>query len=383
MKIFSIAYYTIVKNFRDRKSISLTLFFPILLILILGTALNSAYSPRTLDKINVAYVNVDNAAISKQFDAFLNKNNIKALLNITKSETYESGIKLMTDSKVQILIYIKSNFSEDISKGKKAVIEVYESKSKGLSASVVKSIVESFVNGSNTMEAVYKMGTGAGANNQRFIESKSITDLPITTKGNIPRAIDYYAVTMLAMTLMYGTLFASYAMAEDKLEKTYIRIKSSPIKAYINYLGKTLGTIVTLMLEVIILIIFTKYAYHVNWGSNIPLILFLASLFSIFVTGLGIMAYAVTNNARIAGTLLNVLTVSLTFVSGGYSKINASGSMFDKLVFFAPNKMFQTAMFNTIYGGSINQTQTCIIGLIVATMIVFLIAVSFGRRVLD
>ena len=72
MKIINIAYYSILRNFRDKRSISLTLLFPVLLILILGTALNSAYSPRNMDKISVAYVNMDNGAISKRFDAFLN-----------------------------------------------------------------------------------------------------------------------------------------------------------------------------------------------------------------------------------------------------------------------------------------------------------------------
>ncbi len=381
MKIFHIAYYTMIRNFRDKKSILLTLGLPILLILIIGTALNSADSPKTLDKISVAYVNEDKGAISKEFDAFLNIDDIKYFIDVREEKSYEDGIKLINEKKVEALIYIKNDFSGSISNEKKAVIEVYESPLNELHVSVVKSIVESFINRVNTMEVMYKMN--ADLSNQKFIQDKSIMDMPITAKGNIPRAIDYYAVTMLAVSLMYGTLFASYAMAEDKFENTYIRIKSSPTKAYINYLGKTLGTIATLLLEAILLIVFTKYAYHVNWGSNIPMVLFLSSLFSVFVTGLGIMAYVITNDEKKSGTFLNILTVFLTFISGGYVKINFNGIIFDKLVAFVPNKMFQTAMFNTIYDGSMHQTQACIIGLIVITVMIFFIVAGFGRRVLD
>jgi len=381
MKIFHIAYCTMLKSFRDRKSIILTLVLPALLIFILGTALSGIDSPRSLDKISVAYVDEDHGEISKEFDALLNADDIKNLIHIKEVTSYEDGIELMNNKKVQMLIYIKSNFSDSIEKGKKAAINVYENDSKGLHSIVVKSIVEGFISNANTIEVIHKIGTEQKA--QTFVHSKSIIDIPITTKGNIPGAIDYYAVTMLAMTLMYGTLNASYSMAEDKFENTYIRIKSSPTKAYINYLGKTLGTIATLLLEAIILIVFTKYVYHVNWGSNIPMILFLCSLFSIFATGLGIMSYAVINDAKKSEGLLNILVVFFTFISGGYVKIGSPGGIFDKLVVFAPNKMFQTSMFNTIYDGPINQTQTSIIGLIFITAMVFLIAVSFGRRALD
>ena len=48
--------------------------------------------------------------------------------------------------------------------------------------------------------------------------------------------MDYYAITMLALTLMYGALYGSFGMAEDIEEKTVIRIKSSPTKEYENYI---------------------------------------------------------------------------------------------------------------------------------------------------
>lgn len=376
MKIFNIAYYNVLRNFRDRKSISLTLFFPVLLILILGTALNNVYGPKTIDRINVAYVNEDRGEMSKQFDTFLKISSIQKWLKVTRVNSYDKGMKLIKDKKDETLIYIKANYSKEISLGEKANIEVYQNQINELHVAAVKSIVDSFINGANTMETVAKMG----AVNQSYIDSENIKDMPITTNGNIPRAIDYYAVTMLAMTLMYGTLFASYAMAEDKAENTYIRIKASPIKPYINYMGKTLGTFVTLALEAAILILFTNIVYHVNWGTNMPMILLLSGLFAIFATALGIFAYSIFNNSRKAAALLNIITVFFTFVSGGYAKIGNAGSAFDKLASFVPNKMFHTAMFNTIYGGSISQTQTCIVGLIGITVVLFIIASVFGRR---
>lgn len=376
MKVLTIAYYTIKRNFRDRKSISLTLLFPIMLILILGTALNSAYSPKKISKINVAYKSEDPGAFSNNFMAFLKSKDIKGLLQIKDVKTYDAGIKLVNAKDASALIYIPKNYSEDVYNDKKAFVQVYQSEDNALNSTIVKNIVDSFINGAKTIGVLNKMGVS----NPSYGVYKNIVDKPITTTGTIPRAIDYYAVTMLALTLMYGALYGSFGMAEDKTEKTYIRIKSSPTKPYINYIGKTLGAIVTLILQMVILVLFTKYAFHANWGPNMGMIFFLGTLFSVFAVSLGIMAYAVTNDAMRASGIINILVVFFTFISGGYAKLNADGTWFEKFSYISPNKLFQTATFNNIYGGAGSQTQLCILALIGLTVIMFIIASVAGRR---
>jgi ABC-2 type transport system permease protein len=381
MKILNIAYYTILRNFRDKRSTSLTLLFPILLILILGSALSKLYEPDNLSKISAIYVNEDRGQMSAQFDKFLQIKDVKNLVEVTQENDYDKGISLVKNKKASTMIYIPRDYTAKIMSGKKGDIKVYLDKEDLQTTAIITNLLGGFTSEGNTILAISHMGAALASNPQKDVSV--IKDMPMTKEGNIPRAIDYYAVTMLAMTLMYGTLFASFSMAEDKDVKTYIRIKSSPTRDFENYIGKTLGTITTLMLEVIILIAFTKLVYHVNWGTNIPEIIGLGFLFSCFATGLGIFAYAITNNAMRSSAVLNVLTFCLTFVGGGYAKIKDTGSAFDKIAFFAPNKMFQTAVFNTIYGGPISETQSCIIGIVGITVVLFIIASTVGRKVLN
>lgn len=379
MKILNIAYYTILRNLRDKRSLALTLLFPIFLILILGSALSKIYSPGTISKITTAYINEDRGEMGKQFENFLNRKEIKDLLEIKKVASYDDGIKLIKANNAEELIYIPSDYSSNVAVGKKSEIKVYQNINDPVDSSIIRNIIDSFTNGANTMVAIYKMGSIA----KGYSSGDMIKDMPMSENGNVPRAIDYYAVTMIGMTLMYGTLYASFGMAEDKYTNTYIRIKSSPTRDYENFIGKTLGTIATLVLEVLIIIGFTKFVYHVNWGTNIPMVIFLSVLFSIFATGLGIFAYSVTNSTTRASALLNILALCLTFVSGGYAKIPYTGSTFDKIVSFVPNKMFQTSVFNTIYGGPVSETHTCIIGLIGITIVLFAISSTVGRRTLN
>lgn len=378
MKIINIAYYMIIRNFRDRKSLALTVLFPILLILILGTALSKIYSPGTLERVKVAFVSEDKGALSAEFSAFLNKSEIKELLDVQTTGSYRAGMELVKTKQVEALIYIDKTYTSAAMSGGKAKIQIFEEGTDKVNASILQNLVDSFSNGANTIMARRDMGASG-----QYVNTDMIKSMPITEKGNVPKAIDYYAVTMLAMILMYGTMYACFGMAEDKDTKTYIRIKSSPTKDYENFIGKTLGIMLTLIIQVVIIIVFTKVAYHVNWGTNIGMVLLLSLIFSAFATALGIFAYAVTSNTARASGILNILAVVLTFISGGYAKIADTGSMLNKVAAYVPNKMFQTAMFNTIYGGSIAETRSCILELIAITAVLFIIASTAGRKVLN
>jgi hypothetical protein len=113
------------------------------------------------------------------------------------------------------------------------------------------------------------------------------------------------------------------------------------------------------------------------------MVFLLASLFSILTTSLGIMAYAITNDPGRASGVINILAVFFTFISGGYAKINADGTWFEKFSYISPNKLFQTATFNTIYGGPSSQTNLCILAIIGLTIIMFIVATVVGRRSYD
>lgn len=379
MKILYIAYYTVLRNFRDKRSQSLTLLFPILLILILGSALKFAYEPSNISRIKVAYYSKVQNDVSNHFESFLESKGIKDIIQIEPAANYEQGIKLLKDKKVSSFIYIPVSNGNNSAVTKKPSIEVYQNEGDALNASIIRNVLNSYVNGANTVFVLYSMG----AKNINYKVYENIKEMPITTKGTVPRAIDYYAVTMLALTLMYGALFGSFSMSEDIKGKTYIRIKSSPTSPYTNYLGKTLGTIVTLIIQMCILVMFTKYVYHANWGSNLGMIFFLGVIFSVLTTALGIMAFALTNDATRASGVINILVVFFTFISGGYAKINADGTWFEKFSYISPNKLFQTAVFNTIYGGPSGQTNLCIAALIGLIVIMFTVSSIAGRRNFD
>ena len=128
------------------------------------------------------------------------------------------------------------------------------------------------------------------------------------------------------------------------------------------------------------LIIFTKYVYKVNWGDNPLEIIFIAFSLSVFSISMGLMATMVMKNKDIANAVLQVVIPVMTFVSGGYMKLDSDNNIFTTIQYFLPSRLGQTAFFNSIYNGYSNQIFSSIAVIWIGTIIMGLISVVFGRR---
>lgn len=376
MKILVIAYNTVKRNFRDLKTLSLTLLFPIVLILILGTALSSQYSPSNMKKIKVAYLNEDKGDISKRFNELLENEKIKEYVEVDIVKSSEEGKKLVEDNKVNSFILIEKDFTEKIIKGETSKIKVYSKKTGSFNSMVVRNIVDSFADGFNTVKAINSI-------TEKFSEYKTfenIKEMPISAKGNIPRAIDYYAVTMLVMILMYDTISSAVLAGEDIYEAIGSRVKCTPVKFYELFLGKLLGLIAYFFLKALMIIYFAKYVYGVNWGENMPVILFITFSLSVFSTSFGIMTSFFAKDEKRAVNFLNSIVPVFTFLSGGYTKFSYFGSL-EKIIFFIPNKLGHEAFFNIIYNGSVKIASKAVLTLWIMSTIMFVLSAIKGRRV--
>lgn len=381
MNILHVAYYTVLRNLRDRKSMAMMLLMPIITILILGSALSSTYAVSDVGKTPVAYLNKDRGEGSKYFDEFLKNDEIEKMLSVKEVQTLEEGKNLISNNKVNGLIVINEDYSDLLSAGNKGTIEVYTGK-KGFRVSFIQNIIDSFINGANTVTAVQSLGS----TNVNYTREDNIEEMPITTEGKVPRAIDYYAITMLVMILMYGAQYGCHGMGEDYMEENGKRIRVTPIKPYEHFIGKTIGTVFTIECQAIVLIFFTKFVYKANFGPNIPAIIFISFTLATFSTGLGAMLTMVTGDRSKASSILSLAIPVLTFISGGYAKIEAGNSLFSKIMYISPNYLAQSAMFNSIYGEPVTSniqllsSTQCIMLLWILTAIAFLAASVFGRR---
>jgi ABC-2 type transport system permease protein len=379
MNILNIAWYTFLRNLRDVKSLLNMILLPVILILILGNALASAFHVGDVGKTKTAYLDNDRGAISGEFEKFLDMDEIKGILEVTRVETYEEGRRLVSEGKVSAFIVIEDGFTANAHSGSKSTIKVYKDKNNTFRASIVDNIVEGFTDGANTMLAMSAIGGGMDG-----IERKAVIErIPLSAKGKIPSAMDYYGVTMLVLITMYGSLYSLHGVFEDYLEGMRNRLLSAPVRLSSHFAGKIVGTVFTIYIQILALILFTKVAYGVNWGDNTGQILFIAFTLSFFAVTMGLMIAMLLKQKNIANAAAMTVIPVMTFVSGGYVRIVSDSKFYTIIKSIMPSSLGHTAFFNSIYGEFAGQTVSSLAILWGMILVMGIVSVIAGRRRLN
>lgn len=374
MNVINIAYYTFLRNMRDYRMYLFLILLPIVLIVILGNTLEHDFSPEDLDKVTVFYLNEDTGFVGESFNKFLESEEVRELLEITSIEQYSKGVKQVDDSKVEAFIYIPKKSSDLVKEGKNAEVQV---KSNNLHTIVV-GLVANYINNwnSNILISDITVGERSTENNKDY---SNIQDVSITSNGQMPRAIDYYAVQTLLQALLIGALYGVYTVNEDKDLNTYIRLKTAPVKPIELLIGKAISNVGILFLQGVIVVLFSKHVYNANWGGSMAVNFITILIFSILVIGIGMMVGNMIKSSVVSLLVLWGIMIFFSMTAGAFMKLN-QGSIFEKLGRLSPNYYAKTAIFNNIYNGSQYEMYLSILILTLIATGVFSTALIMGRR---
>ena len=386
MKLWKIAYTTFLRKSRDKQELLTSILLPLVLILILGSALQGNFTSQTLGNIPVGFYTEDEGPGRESFEEFLEHEEIREWLNIIPVSDYEEGVKMVNDLDLLALISLPPDFSERISQGLEAEIEVLDAGVSELYPSIVNSIVRSYVQGGNLYFAV---GSGPGqwmGNGNPGEGTEGATEVQLiernTFRGdNEPiRGIDYYAVTMLVMFVMWGIFSGSQSLTEDLFTPMKIRINTAPVSRLNYFIGKNFGVLGTFIVQILTIILFTKYAYGVNWGENILPIIGISLLLSFVAISLGLAVALISPSENASTSIINGFVVVATYIAGGFFPINHGEGILSLVRNFSPNYHAQRGIFHFLYGTEPGALTESILWLLGITLFAFVISLIFGRR---
>ncbi|MCY9555719.1 ABC transporter permease, partial [Paenibacillus apiarius] len=354
MNILFQMFYAVKRMIMNPKAILINLLTYAIIILILGSVFGSTYDiQKSLGKVTIAYANLDSGRYGAIFDAVLHSNDVTQLAELKPVTSLDDGKVLMNKDEADAIIYIPDNFSDD--GDLPHVVNVYLSTDYGVPTMVVKNIVSSLTNLMNTSSVIYNitgqtevdaMGSEPQKNNEENVKEQSLTSssLQATT------AMGYYSIAMILMLLLYGQEYGIFMASEDYLGTLGNRMRLSAVKPYVQYIGKALGLSLVTFFQGVILLLFTKYVYGVDWGNHIIVVLLTLFILSILVTLLGLMLVIITRDIQKAQSLSNFITLGGTFIVGGFVIVD-----FGSVAYLSPSYYAKTALFNVVYGNQVEQ----------------------------
>lgn len=331
MKIIVTAYYEFIKNLRDIKMLACLLVFPILITFLLGNALGGYLSKDSPDKIPVGYVNMDRGTLGDEFNKFLQNEEIKKRLQITNFDNRGEAQAAVEGSRVDSVIYIPS------SGGERVTIELFGKKN----VEFVEGITRSFVSTLNSVTAVIS----SGGIPQAVEEESSLQRMYFTKDASAPKIMDYYAILELLQVLVLGSIFGISIVTRSSESDMHVRVHSLPASRFTLTLGRVLGSSLYLFAISIVVILFTKYVYGVNWNGNQLVILGALLSMSIISVGIGVLVGTLVPSFSTALMIVLLLMLFFGIFSGAISPASAEGSLGK----FIPNYHAKILILGTIY----------------------------------
>ena len=343
---------------RNPVNAAILIAFPIAIIFILGNAL-SAYISIDLDlePARVAVV----ADPDGQLVSFLENDEISRFLELEITDK-ETATGLAADGSITAAI-IEEN----------GEISAICPPGDGMYSRLALSIIDSYkqIGSAATTAAM------SGRNIYALLDIEpEVKDVPLGKR--IPGAIDYYAVTMLVMILLYTGMNGMELFGKGLLSDTGDRARVSPISKSALIGGLLAASTITSFLQGAVTFLFTGIVYGVYWGERIPLVLLTLFGVVLFSQSLCIFLMIAIHHEGAVQGLVQAAFFIMTFVSNGYMKMSFGEA--EKVFQYTPNSMAQTVIFGAAYGGNEAKMMLCLLLLFGVSVVLFLLAYIFGRR---
>ncbi|APU59407.1 SagG family ABC transporter permease subunit [Clostridium botulinum] len=371
MKILNILKKEILENFRDKKAMFLMTLFPMLLITILGTVFSGNFaSTINIPEINVMYSINKDVKIDKNFKDFTKEIQKNMKVNFKEAKEEKDALEKISNGKADVYIKIPND--------KK--IYIYENNVRAFNSQLVSTLLDTFVDKVNMTKEVSSKNPMVLSkikvdNSPNFVNTKTIDG------KNSPRGIDYYAVTMLTMTILYGTAVGAMSIASEIKRRTYKRLicsNTSPLKILFS---KILASFLVIAFQSFLIYLFSKYILETNWGNNkSALISVVASLIFMAVSA-GVCIANTVKNEGVMSIIIYMFVPVLTFLGGGYIPLDTIGSkMLNSVSNISPLKWSNDAIFKIIFGNDLSIFGTTMLINLGAGVLFLLIAILFPRK---
>ncbi|MBU3111226.1 ABC transporter permease [Clostridium lacusfryxellense] len=365
MNIISIIIKEVKQSFRDRKSMAMMILFPIALIVVISAAFSSSFSSSIdIGTPKVLYSIEGSGSTSDNFRTSFIEKGKDFKIEFTKMKDINSAKKKLISKEYDAIVQMKSDNE----------IEFYKSNGESLRAGVVESILSTYVQEFNVVMDISKV-------NPKIIGSllsdskNDYSTITSVNKSSQPSSLDYYTIAEIALIIMYAGLAGLYGIASEKNSKTRDRILISPVRKYEFLIGKTIGGVAGTILQIAIVILFSKYVLKSNWGNDIFTVLLIFISQIIMAISIGVGLGFIFKNENVANGIINFMIPVMVFLGGSYMPVDGFGSKtFQAITYLSPVRWVNRSIFDVIYNSNYSKVPFAI--LINLSIAVIFLAIS-------
>lgn len=314
MTLYILIKKEIIQFLRNKTDVLTMFIFPIILIVVMGTALNGLMNvDKNIFENKDIYYKKSGTKDADLYNIFINfkkscTDTIK--VNFIEVKYNKKAIDSVNNGDSLCFIEIKDND-----------YDYYKSQNRDISSQkIFKNIFEQYIKRYTLIENI-------GANNPNIIQDilNEESLIFIKEEGINNKGIDsftYYTFAELILIMMYVSGITSISMYKEGLQGTITRIRMSKTSNLSVILSKIiLGVIIGILQTIVIYLVSTVFL-GVNWGNDLIQIFMVIVSFIIFSSVLGVASSMIFSDNKTASSFINTVIIILGFLGGSYMPIS-------------------------------------------------------------
>lgn len=330
MEIIQIALKDIKILIKDVKALLFIVLMPIVIILVLGFSLNSIFVKDTanIQQCQIALVDKDNSEASQQIKDFFGTDDVKKYIEIV-DESEEKAKSKVKEGELTALIVIPKNYGDHVDDLKNVTLLFFVDEGSPVEGSIVKSILERYINPYNIIlaanDSIQKSYTEYQLDAKMVLldiqdliqdQDKVVNDGGFGSSNNTISAMQYYSAAMVSMYVLFVGMFGTTSLLEEKAKGTFKRLLVTNVGRTKILAGKVLGNFILGVMDTTILILFTKFVYHVNWGNSILGVILLTMAMTFAASGFSVFIATLFKSSKTVDIVNPMLILIISFIGG-------------------------------------------------------------------
>jgi ABC-2 type transport system permease protein len=409
-KIFLIGWKDVKLVFRDKAALIFMLVAPFALTLGMGLVTGNLGTRNStiLSNIPVVIVNQDQSQLGNTLVEIFQSDDLAALVDVELSDDAAYARTHVNDNEAAAAVIIPAGFTASIIPEAGTTltsdpikIEIYSNPTRPTSSGFIQTVVAAYIsqveagrigaevtlsqllkNGLIQPQDVPAYASQIGESQAQLTASqKAILVEGVTPSGEVVEfnAMAYLAPGYALLFLMYTATNAGRMLLVEKRQGTLPRLLVSPTTAAQVLTGKMIGSYMTGMLQMLILIVASSILFQLKWGAPLAiLILVVASVFG--AVGWGMLLSALIKTPGQAASVGSALMLTFGILGGSFFDLGALPEWVQTVAKITPNYWGQEGFMTLALGAGMGQIWKPLLALTIMGLVLFIVSSQLFKR---
>ncbi len=369
-KILALAWNDIQLEFSERSTLVFFLILPLVFTAIIGVALQNTYTDGSEDpRLPLIVVNEDQGTYATELISLLDGSDTVRVVEASAQAAEE-----MINDDFPAILTIPAGFSQKISTGEQAPLQLYKSPDSNAPVGIEQAIktaaarlsaalniaeqstaeaekIRPFV--SETERQTYFEESLAAAREalanpptrSETTRSENVNDQQTAT--GFEQSSPGQLVTWVMITLLGG----AEVFVNERLNGTLRRLLTTPTTKGIIITGKIAGRLILGIIQMVLLVGFGAVALGVNWGKSPAALAVMLLSFGLAGTALGVMLGAFARTRRQASGLTTLFSMLMAALGGAWWPLEVTPPAYQAAVKVIPTSWAMTGFTDVILRG--------------------------------